>query len=97
MAISGATTPAQLQELLNGPALEPTLGVTPDFENPPNYRPVGLACRIITLLLATIAICMRMYTKSFIVRKLNSADCKLVGSLVLGWTDHDQMQQSLDG
>lgn len=76
MATSANPTPEQLQVLLNGPALPPPPGVIPQLDHPPNLQGTGIAVQIVCLVLSTIALCMRLYTKTRIIRQLVPADCQ---------------------
>ena len=70
-------TPAELQKLLDGPALAPPLGVEPNFVDPPNLKTLGLVVIILCLILPTLAVWMRMYTKLRIIRQVVAEDCRL--------------------
>lgn len=69
-------SPGQLQELLNGPAGTPPVGVIPDFENPPNLDTYVILTISVCMTFATVAVLLRMYTKTFITRSLAYEDCK---------------------
>ncbi|KAI0015070.1 hypothetical protein F4780DRAFT_765759 [Xylariomycetidae sp. FL0641] len=73
--------PEALQSLLNGPALAPPPGVEPDFDNPPGHRLVSLAIPTLSIVLSALAVFMRLYTRAFLFRKVDSADY----SLVIAW------------
>lgn len=66
-----------LQAILNGPALAPPKGVTPQFVNPPNLNTLGFTVIGIFLALAVLAFAVRMYTKGRILRNVASEDCEL--------------------
>ena len=68
-------TPEQLETLLNGPALAPPPGVVPNFVDPPNLYRTGVAVQIVTLILSTFAVAMRLYTKARMMRQMAAADC----------------------
>lgn len=68
-------TPEQLQALLNGPGLVPPPGVIPNFIDPPNLRHTAIAVQVVTLVLSTFAVAMRIYTKAYIKRQMAAADC----------------------
>lgn len=76
MATLSDLTPQQLQALLDGPALPPPPGIIPQLDHPPNLRTTGNAVQIVCLVLATLALCMRLYTKAAIIRQIVLADCK---------------------
>lgn len=63
------------QDWLNGPAMVPPPGVTPNFVDPPNQRHIVLFVLIFYMTLSTIVILMRMYTKIFLLRKTVFEDC----------------------
>ena len=68
-------TPAQLEALLNGPALAPPAGVIPQLEHPPSLQKAANAVPILCLVLTTLAILMRMYTKIRVIHEVLLADC----------------------
>ncbi|KAI0843734.1 hypothetical protein F5Y06DRAFT_10101 [Hypoxylon sp. FL0890] len=74
-------SPEEFGALLNGPALSPPTGVTPQLDNPPNCEAAAKAVPIICLLVSTLAMAMRLYTRSRIIRQMNITDY----SLLLGW------------
>ena len=76
MATLSNLTPQQLQAFLDGPALPPPPGVIPQLDHPPNLRTTGIAAQVVCLVLATLALCMRLYTKAAIIRQIVLADCK---------------------
>ncbi|CCD50499.1 hypothetical protein BofuT4_P088980.1 [Botrytis cinerea T4] len=69
MNSSTQQTPASLEALLNGPALQPPNGVVPDFTGPRRLTQVMLAVELLFLLCTTIAVLVRLYTKLIINRK----------------------------
>jgi len=79
MAKLANLTPQQLQALLEGPALAPPLGVIPQLTHPPNLRATGVAVQVVCLILATLAICIRVYTKARIIGQVVLADCQFSG------------------
>ncbi|KAI1128526.1 hypothetical protein F5Y10DRAFT_240288 [Nemania abortiva] len=67
--------PAQQQEILNGPALEPpSPDIIPNLENPPNGNVIALATVTICLSVATISALLRAYARIFVSRKVNLED-----------------------
>ncbi|KAF7953323.1 hypothetical protein EAE96_006534 [Botrytis aclada] len=74
MHSSTQKTPASLEELLNGPALQPPDGVVPNFTDPRRLTQVMLAVELLFLLSTTIAVLVRLYTKLIINRKGNLED-----------------------
>ena len=73
--------PEQLQILLNGPAGTPPVGLTPNFNNPPNLDTYVILTICICITLATVTVLLRMYTKIFITRSLAYEDCKWLCSI----------------
>lgn len=67
---------AALQKLLDGPAMKPPLGIKPNFTDPPNFRTAMLVVEVIFLVIPTLAIFMRLYTKARINRNVTLDDCK---------------------
>lgn len=67
-------TPEQRKELLNGPGLPPPPGVTPNFAHQPNVT--FRALNILFLIVTSLFICVRLYVKSRVVRKISLDDCK---------------------
>ncbi|KAB8297965.1 hypothetical protein EYC80_001742 [Monilinia laxa] len=67
-------SPSQVEELLQGPALNPPPGVTPNFDNPYTLLPAADAVKIVTTVLATLAIFIRIYTKWRIIRVVHLED-----------------------
>ena len=67
---------SQIQALLDGPAAEPPSGVVPHLVNAPNDLYTGRAVCIVTLVLCTLALSLRLYTKAFVIGKIHAADCK---------------------
>ena len=63
-------------EILNGPALLPPEGITPNFEDPGANNVPGYAIISTCLILASIAISVRLYTQVFRLRKLHIEDCE---------------------
>jgi hypothetical protein len=74
-------TPEQIQALLERPALAPPPGIEPNFVNPPDLKAVDYAVMSIAILLPTIAIALRLYTKAFVIRKPGLEDWVAL----LGW------------
>lgn len=62
------TASSPLEQLLEGPALAPPAGVTPNFENPPNLNTASYSMAVVAIALPTIVVVLRLYTKVFIVR-----------------------------
>ncbi len=62
--------------ILNQPALEPPLGIQANFIDPPTIRSQMLGVIISMLVLSTIVVAVRLYTKLVVVKKLALEDCK---------------------
>lgn len=65
-----------LQKALDGPAMAPPPGVKPNFVNPPNLEKEFYVDLILCLTISVLAVCMRMWTKARLVRKVHTEDCK---------------------
>ena len=61
--------------ILDEPALEPPSGVTPNFVDPPSLQNLYLTAAIPLLVVTSLAITARIYTKSVIIRKWMPEDC----------------------
>lgn len=62
------------EEFLDSPALAPPDGVVPNFKNPPNLVSNGRV--IVQLVLVTLVVWMRLYTKLRVIRNRLMEDCK---------------------
>ena len=69
------STQAEIQELLNGPALAPPQGVKPSFVDPPNLDTLSYALLLVFVTIPTCILCIRLYTKARIVKKMALDDC----------------------
>jgi hypothetical protein len=69
-------TPAQLEAIMNGPALAPPKGVRPNFVDPWSLEDVFIATATITFTISTFLVMARMYTKAVLMKKFGSEDCK---------------------
>ena len=58
-----------------GLALQPPLGVTPNFIDPENMQSIIIATLAVTLGAATLFTVIRMYTKAFILNTIALEDC----------------------
>lgn len=63
-----------IDAILDGPAMAPPPGVEANFENPENLSHPELAW--LQLIVATVVVVMRVYTKLGVVRKMLAEDCK---------------------
>lgn len=57
----------------------PPPGVTPNFDNPMSRGGPIIVVNIISLLLSTCVLFLRVYTRRFIVRLMDLSDCKQSG------------------
>lgn len=71
-----ALPPEVIQALLNGPGLAPPPGQVPNLKDPPNERTTMIVVYTVYLLLTTVAVFIRMYTKAFIARRVEVEDCE---------------------
>lgn len=69
-------SPTAQRALLEGPALHPPQDVLPNFANPPNRREAGWAVIILSIVLSSSAVAIRMYSKIFCMKKMELEDCK---------------------
>ena len=67
---------AQVEELLNGPGLAPPNGIIPNFKDPSSQKQVVIAANVICLVIASIGLFIRVYTKVFLVKRYGWEDCK---------------------
>ena len=81
MALPPNTSPEQLQALLEGSALAPPPGVLPNFTDPPNSRRTGVVGLLVTLVLSTLAVTMRIYIRGLVMCQVGGADCSTIPSL----------------
>lgn len=58
-----------LEALLAAPALAPPAGVTPDFDNPPNQNGLAFAVTTFCMVVATICLAIRAYSRLWLERK----------------------------
>lgn len=69
-------TPAQQRVLLEGPALQPPLGVKSDFAHRTDRNGEGYAAVTICITISTLVFALRMYAKGFVSRRFAVEDCK---------------------
>lgn len=77
-ALFDSLTPAQKLAFLNGAALTPPPGVTPQFIDPPNHNPLSYGIVIAGIALAAMAVIMRLYTRIFCAKKMRVEDCEFL-------------------
>jgi len=65
---------AQINVMLDAPALAPPPGVVANFDHPDNLSHPELA--VLQLTVATVVVGMRVYTKMGVVRKMLAEDCE---------------------
>ncbi|KAI0386349.1 hypothetical protein F5Y04DRAFT_275956 [Hypomontagnella monticulosa] len=65
---------AAQQAILNGPALTPPPGVTPNLDNPPNGNTLGVAVASLCLSVSTIVFTLAAYAKFCCVKKVHLED-----------------------
>jgi hypothetical protein len=61
---------------LDMPALAPPPGVVPNFVDPPTNRTAIFGVFVTCLVIMTLAVAIRMYTKIFMLKKLAVEDCE---------------------
>jgi hypothetical protein len=75
-------TPESRKILLKFPAALPPSGMTANFDHPDSLRYVGLCLVTSLMVLITLVVLMRIYTKTFIVRKMTIDDYALIAAWV---------------
>lgn len=64
-------------DLANTPALQPPPGLTPNLVNPTSaFQQMLVAIYVTSLILTSIVVPLRLYTKIFIVKSWALEDCK---------------------
>ncbi|KAL8691956.1 MAG: hypothetical protein Q9218_002918 [Villophora microphyllina] len=76
-------THANMQTLLNGPATRPPLGVESNFDNPPNMDTTINIVLSICVVVSTLFMLARLYTKSLILRTIFYED--FLDLMTLAW------------
>ncbi|KAI1347994.1 hypothetical protein F5Y01DRAFT_307120 [Xylaria sp. FL0043] len=69
-------SPHELQERLNNSALQPPHGVVPNFDHPDNENSVALAGLVVSLILASIFLLIRVYVVFFKMKHSRLGDCE---------------------
>ncbi|KAH8685446.1 hypothetical protein BGZ60DRAFT_542485 [Tricladium varicosporioides] len=79
--------PAQIIVLLEGPALSSPPGLGHDYANPPNFGHAMLVVQIIFLVIPTLCVFVRVYTKLRINKKCGLEDylCVLAWQIYIGY------------
>ncbi|KAI1339863.1 hypothetical protein F5Y15DRAFT_71834 [Xylariaceae sp. FL0016] len=67
-------TQQQQSALLEGPALQPPLGVVPDFDSPPNRNDLAQATNALCLIATSVVVLIRAYAKLACVKKVEIED-----------------------
>lgn len=75
------TASTELQKLLDGPAMAAPPGAHHNFVNPSNMKREFNLTLIICLIVSMLAVGMRMWTKTRVVRKVVLEDCNSFFSL----------------
>jgi len=72
-------TSAGIELLLNGPALAAPPGTSNpyQFDNPPSLSTTCYIVMGVCVFVASLAVVMRMYTKLFVIGKVELEDCEL--------------------
>lgn len=78
-----APTAEQLQALLNSPALEAPPGESPNLIDPPNKLLQSRVDYVVCLVIATLVLISRLYTKVRVIKIVSAPDCKVFMSN--GW------------
>ncbi|RYP10038.1 hypothetical protein DL765_008237 [Monosporascus sp. GIB2] len=76
--MSASSSPADMEAVLNGPALPPPIGVTPDFDNPPKSNGSGYGVLTAMMAVGALALLLRLFAKAFRVKKLRLEDAILL-------------------
>ena len=82
--------PATMEKLLEGPGLKPPPGILPNFVDPPSQFERNIAVNSLCLIIATICVFIRAYTRICIMRSYGWEDCKKHGSSSLIWLTFDR-------
>ncbi|KAL8819728.1 MAG: hypothetical protein Q9223_001916 [Gallowayella weberi] len=70
----GALPPATKQALLNGPAGKPPAGIQSNLDNPTTLDRTCIAVETFCLVITTISIIVRLYTKKYLIKSLALED-----------------------
>ena len=68
-------SPAEFEDRLKEPALQPPEGREPNFSNPDNLNTITMASLILCLILSTTFLLLRIYVKFIKIRKAHLCDC----------------------
>lgn len=70
------STPEHVQKLLNGPAMAAPAGTHYNFVNPENLNDWFILTIVLCLVVSTLAVSARVYTKIWIIKKIGWEDCE---------------------
>lgn len=70
-------TSQQTKALLEGPAAAPPPGVKSNFVNPESLSRYSVLISVMIVGISTLAILVRMYTKIWIIQKVEWEDCTI--------------------
>lgn len=71
-----ATTSQAIQKLLDAPAMAAPPGLKHNLVNPPNLDTEFYIDLNLCLIVSILAVCMRVWTKARLIRKVKIEDCK---------------------
>jgi len=77
-------TPAEKQNFLDSPALEPPAGTQPNLHNPSSLHFLGPG--ILQLSLVSLLVAMRLYAKVMVAKNVRVEDCERVPSPCISWS-----------
>ncbi|KAK8057875.1 hypothetical protein PG996_011812 [Apiospora saccharicola] len=80
MADLSELSPEELAVALEGPALAPPQGITPNFDNPPNQNTLGVGVTALGLVLTTAMLLLRLYVRFIVNRRAHFDDCIPIAS-----------------
>lgn len=60
---------AEVEALLDAPAMQPPAGVTPNFDNPPNQNMLAWFVTTFCMVISTICLLVRLYSRVWKQRK----------------------------
>lgn len=70
------STPEYVQKLLNGPAMAAPAGAHHNFVNPESLNDWFILTIVLCLVVSTLAVSARVYTKLWIMKKIGWEDCE---------------------
>lgn len=68
--------PEQQDQIINGPALAPPNGTTPDFKDPPNQSIIAEVITPILIAVVTVLVLLRFCSKVLVQRSVHIEDGK---------------------